>query len=141
MLRLPGSACSSQRPRGGLSVFPNPLRYSLPSRRQSALPHTNQIVAGGFGGSSIAPMVTSRIDTSYGRVTQSFHFVDSKSAGAYTRRGQLSWLGEAFWVRLTRWKEKIKIGRRCFQFGGRAEKIGHGPATVIGCRWNARVVL
>src|ERR1700691_2595650 len=85
--------------------------------------------------------MTLYIETSYGRVTQSFHFVDSKSAGAYTRRGQLNWLGEAWRVRLTRSQVKIEIGRQLFHFWGKAVKIGRGPATVIGCRWNARVVL
>ena len=42
---------------------------------------------------------------------------------------------------MTRSQVKIEIGRQCFQFLGKAVKIGHGPATVIGCRWNARVVL
>jgi len=34
---------------------------------------------------------------------------------------------------------KIEIGIRQFQFLGKAVKIGHGPATVIGSRWVARI--
>jgi hypothetical protein len=30
---------------------------------------------------------------------------------------------------------KIEIVVDGFQFLGKAVKIGHGPATVIGCRW------
>jgi hypothetical protein len=69
-----------------------------------------------------------------------FHFIDSKSAGAYTRRGQLSWLGVALRARLLRLQVKIEIAVEGFQFLGKAVKIGHGPATVIGCRWDARLI-
>jgi hypothetical protein len=62
----------------------------------------------------------------------SSHRIDSKSAGAYTRRGQLSWLGVALRERLTRSLVKIQIRLDGFQFLGKAVKIGHGPATVIG---------
>jgi hypothetical protein len=44
-------------------------------------------------------------------------------------------------VRFTRWQVKIGIAVDGFQFLGKAVKIGHGPATVIGCRWDARLVL
>jgi hypothetical protein len=60
------------------------------------------------------------------------HRIDSKSAGAYTRRGQLSWLGVALQVRSSRSQVKIEIAQDGFQFLGKAVKIGHGPATVIG---------
>src|SRR5580692_13099796 len=36
------------------------------------------------------------------------------------------------------WQVKTEIGHDGFQFLGKAVKIGHGPATVIGCRWDAR---
>src|SRR5580658_8002010 len=65
------------------------------------------------------------------------HFIDSESAGAYTRRGQLSWLGVALLARSARLQVKIEIAVDGFQFLGKAVKIGHGPATVIGCRWDA----
>jgi hypothetical protein len=67
------------------------------------------------------------------------HFIDSKSAGAYTRRGQLSWLGVALLARSLRSQVKIEIAGNGFQFLGKAVKIGHGPATVIGFRWGARL--
>jgi hypothetical protein len=41
-------------------------------------------------------------------------------------------------ARSSRWQVKIEIGQDGFQFLGKAVKIGHGPATVIGFRWNAR---
>jgi hypothetical protein len=66
------------------------------------------------------------------------HFIDSESAGAYTRRGQLSWLGVALLARSARLQVKIEIAVDGFQSLGKAVKIGHGPATVIGCRWDAR---
>jgi hypothetical protein len=65
-------------------------------------------------------------------------FIDSKSVGAYTRRGQLSWLGVALRARQTCSQVKIEIAVDRFQFLGKAVKIGHGPATVIGCRWESR---
>jgi hypothetical protein len=37
--------------------------------------------------------------------------IDSKSAGAYTRRGQLSWLGVALLARSARLQVKIEIGQ------------------------------
>jgi hypothetical protein len=40
--------------------------------------------------------------------------------------------------RLTRPQVKIEIRLDGFQFLGKAVKIGHGPATVIGCRWESR---
>ena len=71
----------------------------------------------------------------------SSHRIDSKSAGAYTRRGQLSWVGVALQARSSRLQVKIGIAVDGFQFLGKAVKIGHGPATVIGCRWDARFFL
>jgi hypothetical protein len=41
----------------------------------------------------------------------------------------------ARWLRL---QVKIEIAVDGFQFLGKAVKIGHGPATVIGCRWESR---
>jgi hypothetical protein len=41
-------------------------------------------------------------------------------------------------VRLTRLQVKIEIVLDGFHFLGKAVKIGHGPATVIGCRWELR---
>jgi hypothetical protein len=70
----------------------------------------------------------------------SSHRIDSKSAGAYTRQGQLSWLGVALRARSAHPQVKIEIAVDGFQFLGKAVKIGHGPATVIGCRWDALFV-
>jgi hypothetical protein len=41
-------------------------------------------------------------------------------------------------ARLLRAQVKVEIAVDGFQFLGKAVKIGHGPATVIGCRWDAR---
>jgi hypothetical protein len=41
-------------------------------------------------------------------------------------------------VRSSRSQVKIEIAKDGFQLLGKAVKIGHGPATVIGCRWDAR---
>ena len=68
------------------------------------------------------------------------HFIDSKSAGAYTRRGQLSWLGVALRARSARSQVKIEAAVDGLQFLGKAVKIGHGPATVIGCSWDAHLI-
>jgi hypothetical protein len=35
---------------------------------------------------------------------------------------------------------KVEISTSCFQFLGTAVTIGHGPATVIDSRWDARFV-
>jgi hypothetical protein len=43
-------------------------------------------------------------------------------------------------ARLLRLQVKIEIAVEGFQFLGKAVKIGHGPATVIGCRWDARLI-
>jgi hypothetical protein len=41
-------------------------------------------------------------------------------------------------ARSLRSQVKTEIVLDGFQFLGKAVKIGHGPATVIGCRWDAR---